>query len=297
MTRKLILVNACYPSVIKGADHFEYLFAVGCGTAEKVSKEIMDGLALKGFNGNFAFLLARRKEIEAHAGEILEAVEGKRDNFTLYGDIIYTLSERILDEDLVTDRKMSDLKTGDTLFVKYDTPEKEAGVYSVICTRDLAACVPYFKSDGSGTLTLDRYTPFVGKGDEGYLVDKTGVEIAGPFKYAKPVGGGFFIVQTPDGQKNVIFADGTVKIEAIKPYEPCNGYMEFEKDGKQGFLEPVSGVVSPLFEEVATIELGEPVKVKKEGRWGYLAEDFTFLAEEQLEAEEGLSDEIFWYGY
>lgn len=257
----------------------------------------MEALPLKSFNGSFALLAAERKEIEAHAGEILEAVEGKKGNFTLYGDIVYTLREKVLDEDLVTDRAMSDLHTGDTLFVRYDAEGKEAGVYSVITTRDRAACVPFFRSEGSGTLTLDRYMPFVVKGDEGYLVDEAGIEIAGPFKYAKPVGGGFFIVQTPDGQKNVIFADGTVKIEAINPYEPCNGYMEFEKDGRQGFFDPGTGIVSPLFDEVATIELGEPVKVKKEGRWGYLAEDFTFLAEEQLEAEEGLSDEIFWYGY
>lgn len=297
MTRKIILVNTCYPSRIDGTNRSEDLFAVEYGEAEKVGKEIMEALALKGFSGNFASLLAARKEIEAHAGEILDVVEGRKDNFTLFGDMVYTLRERTLDEDLVTDREMSDLKNGDTIFVKYDTQKKDVGVYSVISAEEWAVCIPYFKSDGSGTLTFERYIPFVAKGAEGYLVDQAGVEIAGPFKYAMPIGGGFFIVQKPDGQKNVIYADGTVKIEAIKPNEPSNGYMEFEKDGKQGFFEPSSGVVSPLFDEVATIELGEPIKVKKEGRWGYLTEDFTFLSEEQLEAEDGLSDEIFWYGY
>lgn len=297
MENKIILVNASFPSETKGINNSEDIFAIEHGDAEKVTNEIIEALICKEFNGKFGSVATRRKEIEAHTGEILEVAEGKKDNFILHGDIVYTLRERILDEDLVTDRKMSDLKTGDTLFVKYDAAEKEAGVYSVICTRDLVACVPYFRSDGSGTLTLDRYMPFIVRGTDGYLIDKAGEEIAGPFMSAFPIGYGFFMVQAPDGLWKLIDTVGNVKIEAIHPYTPCNGYMQFDKDGKQGFFEPCSGVVSPLFEEVEAIEWEEPVKVKKDGCWGYLAEDFTFLPEDKVEENDGLSDEIYWRGY
>lgn len=294
MTQKIILVNASYPSEIQGTSHSEDIFAVGCGNAGKVTGEIMEALALKGFDGNFASLATRRNEIEPHAGEILEAVEGKRDHFILK-DVVYTLREKDLDADLVTCRTMSPLKSGDILFVKYDVDRKETGVYSVVSRQESAACVPFYRDDRSGRITLDHYMPFIVKGSEGYLTDASGAEVAGPFKYAWPVGGGFFVTATSESQLDIMSSDGEVKIDGITKFAQNNRYLEFEKDGKYGFLEFCSGVVSPLF-DLIEIDLGEPIRVKKDGCWGYLAEDFTFLPEDKVEEQEELSDEIYWFG-
>ena len=96
---------------------------------------------------------------------------------------------------------------------------------------------------------------------------------------------------------SVIDAAGNVREEGIDPSGACNGYLQFEKDGKQGFFELGSGVMSPLFDEVEPIEMGEAIRVKKDGEWGYLAEDFTFLPEKEIKVNDGLSDEINWFGW
>lgn len=292
MKKTIILVNASYKLEPNGNKCSDDLFAVESGEPAKVCSDIIEGLILKLFTGRFASLEELREEIEPHAGEILDAVEGKKDSFTLYdGEAVLTLRERDVDEDIVTDREMSDLKSGDTLFIRYDADGNETGVYSVISTRERAACVPFFKKDDSGSLTLDHPMPFVAKGAEGYMVDESGVEIAGPFSHARPAGWGYYVVITPEMKWLIIDNRGEVKVEAVMIHGFSNGYITFVKDGREGFFEPCSGTVSPLFDKME-IEIGEGIRVMKDGSWGYLARDFTFLPEE----DEDLADEIYWFG-
>ena len=83
----------------------------------------------------------------------------------------------------------------------------------------------------------------------------------------------------------------------ITYYEPNNGYMVFEEGGKVGFFELNTDVKSPLFDDIDIIEMGEAIRVKKDGEWGFLAEDFTFLPEKEVEVNDDLSDLVYWFGW
>ena len=295
--KKIILVNVSYTDELTCIGHSELVFAVESGDAETVGKDIMEGLALQAFNGSFALFSEIRKEIEDHAEDILLTAEGKRDSFTLYGDMVYRLKECEVDAGLVNSRGELILKEGDTLFIEYDEEDNEIGIYGKARDSGNVACVPFFRKNGNGQLSAGQKMPFVLRGAEGYLTDSSGVEIAGPYKYASVLGGDNFLVATTDGIWSVIDAAGNVKVDGIHPSNACNGYLQFEKDGKQGFFELSSGVMSPLFDEVDPIEMGEAIRVKKDGELGYLAEDFTFLPVKEIKVNDGLSDEIYWFGW
>ena len=167
-----------------------------------------------------------------------------------------------------------------------------AGFYEVI---------PLVKKDRPLGLSLKRYMPFTVKDGKAYMYDMEGKPCGGPFEYVEPHSGLLYFVAESKEKKYIVdFIGQRLTGENIEfnSADDYNGYILFQENGKFGFIHSESRMVSPVeFDDIEPIELAEAVKVKKEDEWGYLAEDFTFLPEKEIKVNDGLSDEIYWFGW
>ena len=296
MKQKILIVSATYGSNTD-APKTDSLFAIAPDEPRKMAEAIKQGLAIVEFACDFAFYNNYMNEINSHADEILAMAEGKRESFTAF-DKTYTISEWDLDADMPASEDNEPLKHGQTLYIKYDSYGKEAiGLSRHYHDGELAIMVPFMTDEKSVCLGITYYFPFRAKGEVGFLVNEAGEEIGGPYKYARVLSGRFFTVVDSEGTANIINSEGHIVVAGIQRSWAANGFIDYDKDGKSGFIEVDTEICSPLFDELDAIFMDKDIRVKKDGEWGYLAEDFTFLPETEVEKDDEVHDRIYWGGY
>ena len=264
--------------------------------------QIIEALTVERFKGLEDYEIIR-DEIRKQAGEILEVMEGKKESFTV-GESVYTLRPVNLDAD--TEDVKEDLDKINTLYLRYRYDKKddleETGIYSKPSMDDTPEAIINLVQPGKKIgLSHQFYFPFEVENKKAYMFNPKGERCGGPFISTAILGGHTFNVIEPDGKSYIVDIVGT-KLTGdnvkVNPNDSFNGYTPFRENDKWGFIHDSSNIVSPVeYDEIDIIEMGEPVHVKKDGEWGYLAKDFTFIPESRLnDDDDDPSDDIFWRG-
>lgn len=270
---------------------------------EKINlPQIIEALTVARFEGleNYEPV---REEISKQKDEILAVMEGKKEFFTI-GESKYTLRPVILDSN--TEEKEEELDKITTLYLRYRYDEKgdlkETGIYSKSLMDETPEAPINLVNPGKKIgLSHHFYFPFEIEDSKAYMFNPKGERCGGPFISTALLGGYTYHVIEPDGKSYIVNIAGeklTGDNVEVNPNDNFNGYTPFRENDKWGFIHDDSNIVSPVeYEEIDIIEMGEPIHVKKDGEWGYLAEDFTFIPETRLDdTEKDPSDDIYWRG-
>lgn len=176
---------------------------------------------------------------------------------------------------------------------------EEAGIFTTPGDR-CYEIIPLVNADRPLGLSLKRYMPFTVKDGKAYMYDLEGKPCSEAFDYVEPHSDFLFFVKESTGKQYFVDLMGnrlTGENIEFKRGDDYNGYIIFKENGKFGFIQTDSHIVSPAeYDDIEPIELAEAVKVKKGEEWGYLAEDFTFIPETLIEEDDDNWDDVFWYG-
>ena len=245
------------------------------------------------------------EELDEESLNITDMLEGRKDHFIFKG-MKFSSKHFELDKGKDDAKPVSSLKQGSMLYICCDskwTPERIISDY-----HDESNCcfVRFFRKSDPQTLTFLQYMPFVLEGDAGYMILPDGKVCGGPYTFARQLAGMNFLVAepAPEDQEynsyivNVAGEKLTPDYAKIEEGNPgFNGYILFCAGGRWGFIHAESGITSPAeYEDIDPVEMGELVKVKKDGVWGYLTEDFNFISKEEADEDYEKHDLCYWRG-
>lgn len=240
-------------------------------------------------------------ELDARKDELAQFIEGKSEYFEI-DDARYYIKALPFEPGQENPMDLAKLRPGKMLYIRFDADGNETAVFAEdpgfeVVTR----FVHFFKASNPQTLTLFHFMPFVIDGEYGYMINPKHERVGSLLKYAKPMAGFFYFVIDSDGKGYIVDVNGRkvteipTKIDFDNP--GYNGYIPFMEGDKWGFIHADSATKSPVvFDGICPVEIGEAVRVKKDGEWGFLTETFDFISESAIEEDDSLTDDIYWYG-
>lgn len=265
-------------------------------------KSVVSILLCEEWLGKYSECLA---ELDACSNDIMDMLEGRRDHFW-FANMHFNMTRLPLDDGQDDDIPVSSVRQGTELFVRFEN-NTAVGVSTAIFGDGDYDFVRFYRESTPKTLTLNDFMPFVIEGDAGYMVLPDGSRGDKLYDYAKPLAGLNYIVNEvvdgdhDSGRSYIINRHGHqltpygTKIEAGNP--GYNGCIPFIVGDKWGFIHVDSGTVSPVeYEDIAPVQLDEYIHVKKNGEWGYLAEDFTFISDRLVAEDDEKADDRYWAG-
>lgn len=310
MKNEVILVGtSCLNENTGNYDGCYYHFALAGGHKSDTVASFKMAVAITLFRGYFDTVRTCLDELEQYTAEIGDLLEGRSENFK-FRNKLFSAYRLELDEGREDAVPASDLEIGSTLYVMCDNdkPVKVASSYREgdYPSGDYPSMVWFFKKSYPQTMTLYNYLPFVLEGNMGYMLLLDEAPCGGPFIYAEQLAGANFFVVEPaeheqDRNSYIVDFEGyklTPDHTSMRGGDSgSNGYIIFTAGGKWGFIHATSGMVSPVeYDDIDPVDMDEYVRVKKNGEWGYLTEDFTFISEKDMEEDPDLSDLRYWKG-
>ena len=239
-------------------------------------------------------------ELDNRKEQLAQLVEGKIEYFEI-DNARYYVKALPFEPGQDSLKDLTEVRPGTTLYIRYDKEDNEIGVFTEYDGKLSTIYIEFFKTSTPQTLTLFNYMPFVIDGNGGYMINLDQQRVGPLLKYAMPMAGFFYFVVDNEDNGYIVdvmgrkVTESPTKIDFDNP--GYNGYIIFMEGGKYGFIHAESGTKSPVvFDCIDTVELGEAVRVKKDGEWGFLTETFEFISESAIEEDDSLTDDIYWRG-
>lgn len=278
----------------------EESFALPCENSGQCVESLRWAIAI---NQNGPMLSSYQKtlsELDDLDQQLILLIEGRIEYFEI-NDSRYYVKSLPFEPGQHNPKDLNGLRPGDMLYIREDKEGNDIGIFADFDERYTSRFIYFFKTSDPQTLTLYNYMPFVIEGEAGYMINLKRERTGSLLKYAKPLPGFFFFVVDCDSNRFIVDVNGrkvtgsSTKIEILNP--GYNGYIVFADGDKYGFIHAESATQSPVvFDEIDTVEMGEPVRVRKDGEWGYLTETFDFISEAAIQEDDSLTDDIYWYG-
>lgn len=302
MNKKVLVVSFTYPDA-KSGELFapEEMFVVPYGESDETVESLLWAIAIQENGPSLETYRATLDELNARREELRHLADGRIEFFEIDGSRYYAKAMPF-EQGRENPLDLNEARPGTTLYIRYDGEGNELGVFAE-CPgfEEVTKYVRFFKTSDPQMLTLHHFMPFVIDGEYGYMIDPKQERLGASLKYAKPLAGFFYFVVDSDEKGYIVDVTGRKVTESPTRIDfdnpGYNGYIIFTEGDKWGFIHTESGIKSPVvFDGILTVEIGEPVNVKKDGEWGFLTETFDFIPESAIEEDDSLTDDIYWYG-